>query len=146
MLDHSHRELVRHSLTHYFHLAFGTKFALAEAVQKLVADEFFAFGSNCSLQRSIETLEKRQVMDGRAILKVEESRLFSFSRSSFGKFPQFIALHLSGCGFGQLGQKLHPMRAFEDRQSSEHKLLQFAGKLRTAIRAIAQHHPGHRLR
>src|SRR6266446_5938369 len=52
---------------------------------------------------------------------------------------EFETLYLSGGCFRKLGKEFYAMRAFEDRQSAEHKFLQFTGKFRRARSTVTRH-------
>src|SRR6266849_2395190 len=58
--------------------------------------------------------------------------------------PEFETLYLSGRCFRKLGKEFYPMRALEDRQTDEHKFLQFPGEFRRARYTIARHNAGDR--
>src|SRR5712692_11664935 len=58
---------------------------------------------------------------------------------------EFETLYLSGGCFRKLGKEFYAMRAFEDRQSAEHKFLQFTGEFRRARSTVTRHDAGNRL-
>src|SRR6266404_5473645 len=57
---------------------------------------------------------------------------------------EFETLYLSGGRFRKLGKEFYPMGAFEDRQATEHKFLQFTRQFRRARRTVTGHDTGDR--
>ncbi len=50
---------------------------------------------------------------------------------------EFETLYLSGCCFRKFGKEFDPMRAFEDRQSAEHKFRLLNGGQNRCINVFA---------